>query len=399
MQAAFIFFWLSLFILFFCYIGYGLLLFCINQSRKIFSFSKKKSAGEINLPVTFIVPAYNEADIIESKLRNTLALAYPSQHMEIIFITDGSTDGTEKIVQRYPSVKLMHLPVRKGKYAAICRAMKDVHTPVVIFSDANAMLNKNAIQKIIAHYADSKTGGVAGEKKILHGCSVSAVGDPEGLYWEYESFMKKQDADFYTVVGAAGELFSIRTELFRDTENHPILDDFEISMQVCLQGYRIAYEPDAYAEEMPSVSLKEEEKRKVRISAGAFQSIGYLNKKLNVFKHPILCFQYFFRRLLRWTVCPVMIPILFICNVYIVIQASYLIFYSCFLAGQLLFYLLVFTGWYLVQKGRHTGLLSIPFYFIFMNYCLVKGLITFLQGHHSVLWKKSIRETMSATVK
>src|SRR6185436_2545820 len=125
-------------------------------------------------------------------------------------------------------------------------------------------------------------GGVAGEKKISSEQHPTAVGEAEGLYWKYESFMKRQDADFNTVVGAAGELFSIRSSLFPQLDDHIILDDFVISMKICLAGYKIQYEPGAFATEFPSASLTEEEKRKVRISAGVYQCIGYLKKALNI---------------------------------------------------------------------------------------------------------------------
>ena len=174
--------------------------------------------------------------------------------------------------------------------------MREVDTPLVIFSDANTMLNEACVKKIVTHYANERTGGVAGEKKILRNQDVSAVGEAEGLYWQYESFMKKLDAGLNTVTGAAGELFSIRTALFKELKDDLILDDFVISMQICLQGYSIAYEPGAFAIESPSASLADEEKRKVRISAGAYQSVGYLKECLNIFKHPLLSFQYLSRR-------------------------------------------------------------------------------------------------------
>jgi cellulose synthase/poly-beta-1,6-N-acetylglucosamine synthase-like glycosyltransferase len=213
---------------------------------------------------------------------------------------------------------LISLPQRKGKLAAIKAAMSEVKTPIVIFSDANAMLNEGCIEKIVRHYVDHNVGGVAGEKKIIHKQKRSAIGEAEGFYWKYESFMKKMDAGFNTVIGAAGELFSIRTDMFKNIPDNLILDDFIISMNVCLQGYKLEYEPEAYASEMPSRSLDEEEKRKVRISAGAYQSIGYLKEALNFFKHPLLSFQYVFRRLFRWILCPLLIIVLLFTNVIIV---------------------------------------------------------------------------------
>ena len=287
-------------ILFYCYAGYGIILYAWNRLNR-------RSGQPVMDPqewmtATLVVTAFNEGDILEEKILNTLELDYPAAKLEIIFVTDGSTDGSREIVSKFPRIQLLHQPERKGKLAAIKRAMLLVQTPVVIFSDANTFLNKECVKRIVRHYSDPQTGGVAGEKRIKEGKKVSAVGEAEGLYWRYESFMKNQDAQFYTVVGAAGELFSIRTALFRQPDESIILDDFFISMQVCLQGYTIRYEPGAYAIESPSASLVEEEKRKIRISAGAYQSVGYLKECLNFIKHPLLGFQYLSRRLLRWIV-------------------------------------------------------------------------------------------------
>jgi cellulose synthase/poly-beta-1,6-N-acetylglucosamine synthase-like glycosyltransferase len=281
------------------------------------------------LPVTIIITAYNEEEVLEQKIKNTLAIDYPADQLHIIFITDGSSDDPSKLFKHYPSITLLHQAERKGKYAAIKRAMQKVRTPFVVFSDANTMLNKECIRNIIPHYADKKIGAVAGEKKITGNKKISAAGEAERMYWKYESFMKKLDAGLHTVTGAAGELFSIRTELFKALDDEVILDDFVISMQVCLQGYKIAYAPDAFATELPSASLAEEEKRKLRISAGAYQSISYLKDCLNIFKYPLLSFQFISRRLLRWVFCPPMLIVLLLTNILVVFLHTGPIYITC----------------------------------------------------------------------
>ena len=389
-----IFFWVSLVILFYCYIGYGIILFFITGLKRLLNPRKKINRVDEVIPVSLIVTAYNEGLILEEKIKNTLAINYPADKLQLIFITDGSADDSVNLVKQYPSIILLHQQERRGKYAAIKRAMQSVKTPVVVFSDANTMLNPDCIANIASHYASENTGGVAGEKKILRNKNVSAVGEAEGLYWQYESFMKKLDAAFYTVTGAAGELFSIRTSLFKELDDELILDDFVISMQICLQGYKIEYEPGAFATELPSASLLEEEKRKVRISAGAYQSVGYLKGCLNVFKHPLLSFQYISRRLLRWIFCPVMLLLLLVANILLVIYTPAVDFYKWVLYTQAAFYLFAFVGWAIVRSGKKAGFFAIPFYFVFMNYCLVKGFVKFLKGKQSVLWEKSLRQVV-----
>ncbi len=387
------FFWISFFLLFYCYAGYGVLLLTWNAIKYVF---KKKPVRDssLNLPaVTLVVAAYNESSVLEKKIANTLSIDYPENLLYIIVITDGSTDGSENIGAMYDRIKALHQPTRKGKIAAIKRAMEFVQTPIVVFSDANSMLNASCIRQIVAHYDDPKTGGVAGEKKISDEISVSPLGEAEGLYWKYESFLKKQDAAFNTVVGAAGELFSIRTALFIPPPDHVICDDFIISMNICLQGCRVAYEPGAYATEFPSATLKEEKKRKVRIAAGACQAAVMLPKALNILNNPLLAFQYISRRLLRWLVCPMLLIILLGTTVFITMQTGLNSFYGVILWAQFIFYAMALPGWWLIRQRKKAGIFAVPFYFVFMNFCLVKGCILYFRGRQTVLWEKSIRET------
>jgi poly-beta-1,6-N-acetyl-D-glucosamine synthase len=387
-------FWVCLSVMFFCYIGYGLLLLAYNSLKKSFG-SRIAVSDPVSMDwpaVTMVIAAYNEGPVLDRKLENTLALDYPREKLQIIFVTDGSTDGSERTLSNIEGIQVSHEGKREGKLAAINRIMRNVQTPYVVFSDANSVLNKESIKRIVLHYDDPLVGGVAGEKKIARSRHPSAIGEAEGLYWQYESFMKKQDADFNTVVGAAGELFSIRTALFEPPDNDLILDDFVISMQICLKGYRINYEPGAFATEFPSASLQEEAKRKIRISAGAYQTIPYLRQCLNLVKFPLLSFQYICRRLLRWVFCPLLLIAVFIFNIVLSIQEPGHGFYTGFLAFQLFFYAMALLGCIPASSGRSMGILGVPFYFLFMNFCLVRGFIRFIKKDQTVLWEKSLRE-------
>ena len=382
-------FWLSVAILFYCYLGYGILLVAFNALRRLFYPSRESVEVEL-LPVTLIVAAYNEQCILHEKIKNTLQIDYPSHLLQVIFITDGSTDGSSELVSQFPFITLLHQNPREGKSAAIKRAMRHVETPVVVFSDANAMLNTKCLKAIVRHYSDPAVGGVAGEKRIISNSRQSVLGEAEGMYWKYESFMKQQDSNFNSVVGAAGELFSVRTELFQLDEHNLILDDFVISMHVCLAGYKIKYEPCAYATEYPSASLLDEEKRKIRVAAGAFQAAEYFSQRLGFFRYPLLSFQYFSRRLLRWIACPFLIAVVFFTNVWLVADHQGVIFNSLLLA-QVVVYSLALLGRFFILAGLRVGILNIPFYFFFMNVCLVKGFFQYRQGRQTVLWEKSMR--------
>jgi cellulose synthase/poly-beta-1,6-N-acetylglucosamine synthase-like glycosyltransferase len=261
---------------------------------------------------------------------------------------------------------------------------------ILIFSDANTLLNREAFTHIIEHYRDPKVGGVSGEKKVISDGQVPGQG--EGLYWKYESVLKKLDSDYYSVVGAAGELFSVRRELFEKVPENIVLDDFYISLNICKRGLVVRYEPRAYAMETPSFSLKDEKKRKVRISAGAFQSMVILKDLLNISRYGKLAFLYISHRVLRWAVCPFALPLILLLNV-IIVGAGNAPLYTVILAAQVLFYMLAVMGWlFSGSAARNFKLFYVPYYFVFMNVSVWGGLSRYLNGAQSAMWEKARRE-------
>lgn len=376
-------------ILFYSYVGYWMVVTLLVRIRGPYEIPDHQS--DEDLPeISLIIAAYNESSILEEKLENCRQLVYPAEKKQIIFVTDGSVDNSRDIIGRYPEVLHLHEDRRNGKIAAVDRAIKTVTSPIVVISDANALLNPEALREITRHYQDPRTGGVAGEKKVLSALYADVAGT-EGLYWKYESELKRKDAQLYSVIGAAGELFSFKTHLYEDPGPNVILDDFVISLKICQKGYRLAYAPEAFASEHPSSSLREESKRKIRISAGGFQSIVILRDLLNIFKYPVLSFQYISHRVLRWALCPFLIPIAFFLNAYIAINAD-LIFFHALMAGQIVFYSSALTGWYLSTKNIKIHFFYAAFYFVFINVCLYRGLARYLRGEHTVLWDKADRK-------
>lgn len=386
-----IIFWISVFILLYSYLFYGCIVWIIVRIQNLFSPSKKTVDHSFLPGVTLLIAAYNEGDYIRKKIENCLQLDYPPGKLSILFITDGSNDHSNDIIGEYPQVQLLHQPERRGKVAAINRAMQFVKTPFVIFCDANTDLNPECIREIVKHYQFPDVGGVAGEKIIKESGDESSAGAGEGLYWKYESILKKLDSEFYSVVGAAGELFSVRTELFFEVPENVLLDDFIISLKIAQIGYRIKYEPKAFAIEAPSFNIKEEQKRKVRIGAGGFQSIVMLKSLLNIFKYPKLSFQYISHRVLRWAVCPFLLPIILGLNIIIYTQTKESV-YGMLLVSQIIFYLAAAIGYLQALDNKRSRLFYVPFYFVFMNVCLYFGLARFLKKKQSVLWEKAVRK-------
>jgi len=386
-----IIFWISLFIIIYTYVGYGIVLFFIIKLLRLFR-KKKELDPHYELPtVTLIVAAYNEEYCIEEKITNTLDLEYPSSKVNYIFITDGSTDGTADIISKYPSIKLMHKPERSGKIVAVHRAMLEVKTEVAVFTDANTLLNKQALINICRHFQDPTVGAVAGEKRVHIDDSGDATAG-EGFYWKYESKLKAWDSELFSVVGAAGELFSVKTSLYIPVPVDTLLDDFMISMLIAEKGYRIVYEPDAYATESASANTKEELKRKVRIAAGGIQSFLRLTGLLNPFKHPVLSFQYLSHRILRWTITPFLMIGCFILNWYIVLMLEGDWKYQLILAGQVLFYGFAILGWIMQARSIKVKLFFIPYYFCMMNYAVFAGIKRYMSSSQTVLWEKAKRK-------
>jgi len=337
-------FWILLFLLLYTYIGYALVLFVLLKIKRLILKGKDLPGDTLYEPdVCLFVTAFNEKDYVKQKVENSFSLDYPKEKIQYLWITDGSDDGTPDLLKKYDLLEVHHLPERQGKMHAMNRGVKFVKAPIIIFSDTNTILGKNSIREIVVKFSIEKTGCVAGEKRIVEKDADAAAGAGEGLYWKMESWVKKMDAELNSAVGAVGELFAIRTELFEEVETDTLLDDFMISLRIALKGYHIAYAPNAYAEETASLNVVEELKRKIRIAAGGIQTIFRLKSLLNPFKFGLLSWQYFSHKVLRWTFAPISLFLILPVNMLIVWQQNSwfaLSIYSTILYIQILCYLL-----------------------------------------------------------
>jgi cellulose synthase/poly-beta-1,6-N-acetylglucosamine synthase-like glycosyltransferase len=388
-----ILFWVLVAGVFYTYAGYAMLAWLWVRLR----FSRRGTKGEPDtLPsVSLIIPAYNEAGIIAEKIRNSLSLQYPPNLLKVVVITDGSTDSTPALAASFPGIEHLHQPERKGKIAALNRAAAFVSgTDILVFSDANTMLNPEAIRRLVVHYQDALVGGVSGEKKVLRLQGSAAAAGEEGMYWRYESAMKKLDAALHSLVGAAGELFSMRASLFQGIPEDIILDDFYISMKICERGYLVKYEPGAFAAEKPSMSIADEKERKIRISAGAFQAMKRLGYLANPFRYGMLGFQFLSRRVMRWVFCPIALPLILIINILLVLrQDTPPWLYQGMLVLQSACYFFALAGWIIARaNGPRIWVFSLPFYFTFMNLSVWLGFARFIKGGQSALWQKASRD-------
>ncbi|MEM6523393.1 MAG: glycosyltransferase family 2 protein [Bacteroidota bacterium] len=377
---------ISILILFYTYLGYGIIMYTMS---KITGGNTKKLINPQEFPsVAILIPAYNEEDFIEDKILNTIALNYPKLKKNIYVITDGSTDGTVGIVKNYQDVTLLHKDGRSGKVGAVNRAMDLIHADITISTDANTLLNKDALHHLVKPFADSKVMAVSGEKKIISDRSENASGAGEGMYWKYESTLKRLDSEVNSMVGAAGELIAYRTNKFEKIPQNMIIEDFFMTMRFAEQGYKVAYEPKAYAMEKPSASVKDELKRKIRISAGAFQSIILFRHLLNPARLNMLSFQYLSHRVLRWTIAPIALITALVSNLSLAGSSD---FFTGLAVLQVAFYLMAGIGYLFKKLKLKAKVLHVPFYFCMMNYAVFAGFIRFIKGEQSVIWEKALR--------
>lgn len=384
-------FWIFLLLIVYAYLVYTILLLILAVIKHL--IIKNQSYSEDYEPeVTLFIPAYNEIECIEQKINNSFQLDYPPEKIRFLWVTDGSNDGSPELLQQYKNVEVLHQDKRLGKINAMNRGMKYIKTPIVIFSDANTDLNKEAIREIVRLFSNKKVGCVAGEKRIYVDEKEKAVSAGEGIYWLYESFIKRIESSLGSALGAVGELFAIRTELYKEVEEDTILDDFIISMRVAQEGKMIKYAPNAYASEGASFSIKEELKRKIRIASGGFQALKRIPGLLNIFKYGLLSLQFFSHKVLRWTLVPFSFIIVFITNLFIVLVHTYTEeFYTISLTIQIAFYFMALLGSVLKDYKIRLKFLFIPYYLFVMNYSIIVGMIRFFTRKQSAIWEKARR--------
>lgn len=357
------------------YAGYPLLMIFFSRPKRGLPESAKHCSA------TLIIPAWEEN--LSDKIENTRQLQTQGIDWPVIVITDRTAP-----VGLPASIEWILQSVRIGKPASLNEAMQRVQTPIVVFSDANTQLNPEALLHMVRPFADSQVGAVAGEKQLLSGRSNAAG---EQIYWRYESVLKRIDTRIHSVIGGAGELFAMRTDLFEPLAADCLLDDLELSWQVIRRGFRIEYAPGAIAREQPAVNLREEAKRKVRIAAGAYQFLKVHSLPQIFSTSKAYGWQFLYRKWFRWVLAPVFLAMAGIGNIGLLLVASSQWVTRCLTGLQGMAYLLALIGGILLLLRVRIGWLAAPFYFLFMHYCQIRGWWLHRAGKQSVIWEKSLR--------
>jgi cellulose synthase/poly-beta-1,6-N-acetylglucosamine synthase-like glycosyltransferase len=384
MSAFIVGFWFAGIFVLYSYLGYPIVL-------KLLSFFKSarrpmnSPAGD--LTVTLLISAYNEQAVIEEKILNSLSLNYPASLLEIIVVSDGSTDSTCEIVSRYANrgVKLVHYEGRIGKTACLNYAVLDAKGEIIVFSDGNSQYDKDAIQQLMKHFADPRIGFVTG-RTIYLSAKLHGISEPIGWYSKIEQWTKALESKIGSCIGADGAIFAIRKALYQPLKSVDI-NDFVIPLNVMKQGYLGKLENGAFCFENITNTAHAEFERQVRISNRTIRAILNHVGLLNPFRFGLLSFQLFSHKAARLLI-PCFMLILFLTNFVLAIHQP---LYRPFFVGQLAFYSVAwFASTWDRLKGR-TGLLSVPHTFCLVNLAIFCGWIEYFKGTSYVVWAPAER--------
>ncbi len=382
-------FWGAFASLFYIYLGYPLLLWFVRAIKGV----KPVQRAPFEPQVTLIISAYNEAATIREKIENSLALQYPRDKLEILVVSDASSDETDQIVSEYAQqgVTLVRMKERRGKTIGLNHAVSIAKGTLVIFSDANAFYDENVVHRLAENFADPTVGYVTGASLYVETKS-SFVGWCEDLYWNYDLKIKALESALGSMVGADGALYAIRKTLYTPLQYNDI-NDFVNPLQIIALGFRGVFEPQAVCHEKTVSQFGEEYRRKVRIVSRSVRGMMRVSVLLNPFRFGFYTLQLISHKLLRW-LTPFFIVGAGVGNIALWSQN---LFYQIFGILQVCFYLFALTGWLLAKKGMRSKIFYLPYYFCLMNVASLHGIWKSVRGSAPATWepereKKSARE-------
>jgi cellulose synthase/poly-beta-1,6-N-acetylglucosamine synthase-like glycosyltransferase len=375
-------FWFCGFFILYSYVIYPLILLYLHRFRRPIEpiFSSQTP------PVSIIIAAYNEATVIEARVKNCLDLDYPKDKLELIIASDGSDDGTKEIVRRFAGdgVILLDFKQRRGKVNVLNDAVRHARHEIIAFSDANTHFEKDAVRKLVRYFQDPKVGGVVGQLRFVN-AQGSKTADLEGVYWRFENFLKKVEGSRGALLGANGGIFAVRKALYQPCPSDTIVEDFLMPMKILEEGHKVMYDPEAMAVEEAAKHIIQEKKRRIRIGAGDFQALTLLGSMLDLRKG-FPAFAVWSHKVLRW-LAPFFLIFIFLTK--LLLREYPLYRFTLFL--QAAFYLAAFIGQMMNWAGVHIKIFSLCYYFVSMNLALLLGFVRFVAGSQRVAWDRTER--------
>lgn len=369
-------FWIVIALVAYVYVGYPLFLLLIRLTGV-----KEVATDSAEPLVTLVISAFNEERVISTKLRNSVELNYPRDRLEIIVVSDASTDRTDERVAAFAgsAVSLIRMPDRAGKTIGLNEAVRRATGEVIVFSDANAIYDREALRMLVRNFGDPSVGAVVG--RSCYTDPSNEADRRESSYWDYEVLLKSLESQTGSVVGGDGAIYAVRRSCYAPMAGDA-LSDFVNPLQVVQQGYRCVYEPGAFSTEDSAGRFDREFKRKVRIVNRAWRATMNMKTMLNPFKYGLFSLKLISHKLLRWLV-PVLLLALFGTNLLLLDDGT--IYFVVFWL-QLSFYLAAFLGFSLVRSYRIPFFLSVPLYFCVVNVASLKGIVEAYLGKSYTTW-------------
>jgi cellulose synthase/poly-beta-1,6-N-acetylglucosamine synthase-like glycosyltransferase len=382
-------FWTCLLLILYTYLLYPVVLFlayAASQVRRDWRYLMHgRDRRHSHLPpqalpaVSVVIPAFNEERRLPAKIDNLQALDYPEEKLEVIFVSDGSTDRTNEILSSVgdPRVRLVVLPVRQGKPTALNHAVSEARHDVLVFCDAATLFAPDAIKHLVRHLSDPRVGVVCGAVRLQ---GTSEFEQTEGVYWQYESMLRLMEARLEATVTASGALYAIRRACYRPLPADVLIDDFMVPMTARKLGYRVRFDPEAVATEFAADSVQDEFTRRVRLAVGSFRA---LREFVRVPLPPFTFLALFSHKVLRW-ILPFLMIGLFISNVWLWRSP----FYQGALVVQLMFYLWAAVGFVFRHRLQRVRFGLIAYFLFTMNLAFLVGFARFLGGRDKATWQR-----------
>ena len=370
-------FWMMAGLVGYVYAGYPLLLAGMVR----LGGARTVARGDRLPGITLIISAYNEVQVIGEKLANSLLLQYPREQLQILVVSDASTDGTDQVVGACadPRVTLLRMPRRSGKTLGINAAVDAASGEIIVFSDANAMYIPDALAALVGNFNDPQVGAVVGESTYARG--QGGADEDESLYWRYEVMIKRFESALGSVVGGDGAIYAIRKSLYRPM-SADALSDFVNPLQIVQGGHRCIYEPRARSIERGAGDFGLEFRRKVRIVNRAWRAMMSLKGLLNPARHGLFSVEVLSHKVLRWLV-PLYLLVILATNIALVGRGG---IYAVTLAAQLVLYALAGLGYALRNRSGLPRIVALPFYFLMVNLASARGILEAYLGKTYTTW-------------
>lgn len=384
-----LFFWLSVFLVLHTYLLYPLLLVvasAVVQTWRDLRYLHSRGERRRTLPeplplpgVSLIIPAYNEERHLPDKLQNLRALDYPPDRLQIIFVSDGSTDSTNDILRsaERDGLEVIYLPTRGGKSAALNRAVAGCRHEIVVFSDAATLFARDAVKKLVRHFADPQVGVVCGALQFRASAESRQT---EGVYWGYESMIRLMESRLGVTLSGSGAIYALRRRCFVPLAADTLVEDLVVPMNARGLGFRVLYDPEARATDFAASTVAGEFTRRVRIATGSFQVLGRL---LRAPLDARTKFAFVSHKVLRWII-PFLLIGMFVSSATLWAQP----FYRALFLGQVLFYAWGALGYLLRARVQRVRYMLLGYYLVAIHLAFLVGFVHFLFRHNEAGWRR-----------